>query len=127
LITLMLGVASVSVAQQGDEPKEVTEFRVRVTDPISQDLEERRTTRIAASTRGSDRARELSVASGVSLVHVRSSEDGTHVVRHPTALTRAEAWDLAIKIRMSSGAALVEPIDPSFRKRPPAMPTLTGK
>jgi len=107
-------------AQQNVEPKVVTDFRVRMTTaaPASQG---------ATIQDGVARAQEISNATGVTITHVRTEQDGTHIMRHSTVLTRAEAWALAEKIRGSSGAASVEPIDPNFRKRAPAMPTALGR
>jgi hypothetical protein len=112
-------------AQQNADSKEITDFRVRMTTavtPASQGV-----TTQGVPDNGVAKAQELSNASGVTLTHVRTERDGAHVLRHPTALTRAEAWALAEKIRGTSGAAAVEPIDPNFRKRAPASLTALGR
>jgi len=120
-------ITSTCLAQQPDEPKEIADFRVKMVQPSSSEPEAVEQAGRDESQRGPERARELSSSSGVSLSHVRSSPDGSHVVHHSSVLTRAEAWALAERIKMSSGAVSVEPIDPSFRKRPPATPSSLGK
>jgi hypothetical protein len=122
LASVLLSVVAAmtpSWAQQNVDPREITDFRVRMTTaaPTSQGVPDN----------GAARAQEISNATGVTLTHVRTERDGTHVMRHSSVLTRAEAWALAEKIRGTSGAASVEPIDPNFRKRAPAMPTALGR
>ncbi len=111
LLILMLAVTPLSSGQQPD-PKEVTDFQLWLTSTTPENL------------RGIERAQQISISSGLALSFVRSNSDGSRVViRHASALTRAEAWELAERVRATSGAIKVQPIDPNFRKsRPPGKP-----
>ena len=63
--------------------------------------------------RGAQRALELQSAAGEMLSHRRTLKNGTHEIRASRAMTRAQAWALAEKLkRANPDIGSVEPIDP---------------
>ena len=63
--------------------------------------------------RGAQRALELQSAAGEMLSHRRTLKNGTHEMHASRAMTRAEAWALAEKLKLASpDIRNIEPIDP---------------
>lgn len=65
------------------------------------------------SLRGAQRALELQSAAGELIILRRTLKNGTHEMRASRAMTRAQAWALAEKLkRANPDIGSVEPIDP---------------
>lgn len=63
--------------------------------------------------RGAQRTLELQSEAGEMLTHRRTLKNGTHEIRASRAMTRAQAWALAEKLkRANPDIGSVEPIDP---------------
>ena len=102
LITAVLFTSGLAFA----EPPIVQDFRVTYRQEAGQPAAQE-------SLRGVQRATELQSNVGETLTHRHTLKDGTHEMRAPRTMTRAEAWAMADKIRATNPSIhKVEPIDP---------------
>lgn len=78
----------------------------------------------AIALSGAQRAMDMAALVGESLAPVRVTKEGHQVLRVGRNLSRAQAWEIAIRMAHQSGVEAAYPIDPDFDARPPAKPPI---